>query len=809
MRFIDRLVGKGRGEPKRSVPRPAYGDINNAQRLQVEERVDRWRGRTAEMRELQERAHGTALTGAMLVARTLSDVPIRLYRARGGRKAMRPGYAKHLGDHRKVGRKAAYFADRAGKVEEVLDHPVLDLLMTPNPVQSASMFWTLTNANKILFGNGYAALTSETHLVSLLAPYVRVIPDDGDNLIRYYEYAKEVTRPIEIDPIEMMHLRCMPSMDQPFLGFGPLHNLIAEVDLDDAAMGAEIARWENGGSPSGIVSLKSATPQQIEDTQNIFEQMYSGVRNAGRFIFTADASVTQLGKPNEMGYVEGLGVVTTRILAALGIPESLYRLNDANLASSRTGHLQFMSQTIQPHAADNAEQMTFSMLPWFGLTPGEYFFAPDDVVPEDMEAKRLNAQVYVGAGVMTINEARAELQLAPIDGGDELRVNGIPLDDVAGATGGFFAPPPVIANDDDEAEPKEDKPVRGPKIEEQALNGAQIAQLSSLATQVQLGEMPKEAARAIGYAAFPGVPPEKIDAIFDKLIEGAAKPQEGGDDSESPKDEGAAKALAWPEADPYAVGEPCGICTKNAGEVIESTGEEEYEALRAEVAEWFDGIGRDLGRYVSSDGSVNLESAEADLLSRISPHLEAAFRSGAFGSLDKLIEAGFLEADDDGAFTLENVDATAYLEERGNLIIEQVRGTTEEALGNRLAEGVRSGESLGDLIPGVREAFAEATPARAEAIARTEVSNAIHQAELDTYKEVGVEFKQWFNSPNPSAVHAELARMLTKVPVDEPFIKAGTTVSAAGKSETYTRDIYAPPARPNCRCGMRPVRGDE
>ena len=40
--------------------------------------------------------------------------------------------------------------------------------------------------------------------------------------------------------------------------------------------------------------------------------------------------------------------------------------------------------------------------------------------------------------------------------------------------------------------------------------------------------------------------------------------------------------------------------------------------------------------------------------------------------------------------------------------------------------------------------------------------------------------------------------------IDKPFIKAGSTVVGTdGSRETFARDVYHPPARPNCRCNLQ------
>lgn len=57
------------------------------------------------------------------------------------------------------------------------------------------------------------------------------------------------------------------------------------------------------------------------------------------------------------------------------------------------------------------------------------------------------------------------------------------------------------------------------------LNGAQVASLSGLASKVSTGEMPVDSAKGLAVAAFPSIPAETVDRIFDQLVK-ATEPSE-------------------------------------------------------------------------------------------------------------------------------------------------------------------------------------------------------------------------------------------------------------------------------------------
>src|SRR5690606_11267249 len=215
------------------------------------------------------------------------------------------------------------------------------------------------------------------------------------------------------------------------------------------------------------------------------------------------------------------------------------------------GHPQFMQYTVLPRLNRRADHLN-QLLPHFGFRPGEAWFAYDNPVPEDRAYTASRNTAYVAGGIMTPNEARISEGLDPIEdeSADRLLVNGVPL----GQTIGFGLPSAGSVAD---APEPEQQPQAGAgatagaaeaaaqgtaAVQDTALNGAQVEALINLASLVAQGQLPKDAARQIALAAFPGIDPAKVEAIFASIDEGAAEPepepeppaaQEGADDEQA------------------------------------------------------------------------------------------------------------------------------------------------------------------------------------------------------------------------------------------------------------------------------------
>lgn len=110
---------------------------------------------------------------------------------------------------------------------------------------------------------------------------------------------------------------------------------------------------------------------------------------------------------------------------------------------------------------------------------------------------------------------------------------------------------------------------------------------------------------------------------------------------------------------------------------------------------------------------------------------------------------------------------------------------------------VRNGLEQGWSIDRVAEEMAGFPEYRAEAIARTETQRAVQTGKREGAIAVGVTHHRVLTAPGVRRAHAEIAAQ-GFIPIDQPFVKAGDTFDG----KTYTRDIFAPPFDPNCRCGL-------
>ncbi|MBU6149826.1 MAG: phage portal protein [Chloroflexi bacterium] len=356
---------------------------------------------------------------------------IRLYRPTKGPGIRSRKTLARLNDPARVGWKAATLVD-GRNVEEVTDHPALSVIRQPSSVMSGHEFARLRFLSKELCGNAFfwCVGDEEPNGIAFLFPqYTGVIASDK-TFVDGLMYGRDTANRVKIPQDEVMHFKQQPSMVDPYYGDTWVSAVLAEADLFRYATVSETSRWQNEGRPPMVIKLPETTGK--EERRQIIEDInrqIRGIRNSGNPLVTQFSDVKNMGWTNkDMEYIQGMERTERMIWAAAGIPESVLRPNEGSLAAAAAGHPGYMRNAITPRLCLDADDMTNKLLSKFPDTAG-WFFAYDDVVPEDRKEQVAEWVSMAASGFMTIDEVRKAMGLEPLpDGlGSVPRVNGTAL----------------------------------------------------------------------------------------------------------------------------------------------------------------------------------------------------------------------------------------------------------------------------------------------------------------------------------------------------------------------------------------------
>ena len=359
------------------------------------------------------------------------------------------GYLKNAIVYRCVneisrGASAVPFVIKAGD-QIIEEHPLIDLLNRPNPLQSYSEFFNSLFGYVLLSGNAYilkvGADTGTPQELHQLRPDRIVIKGSGNQIPDRYQYVLngKIHQQYEVDQengfSDLKHIKLWNPLDD-YYGLSPMSAAAVEVDQFNMASKHNVNLLNNGARPSGAIVFKpqddagfavNLTESQRQQLLTDLNNRFSGTANAGRpLLLEGDFDWREMGlSPKDMDFLNLKHMSATDIAMCFGVPSQLVGVPDAqtyaNVAEAR---LALYEETIIPHLRKLSSDLNEWLVPMFDERLKLEFDI--DAIPALSERRRKiyeNVTSAVREGIMTRNEAREIIGLQPVDGADDLYIS--------------------------------------------------------------------------------------------------------------------------------------------------------------------------------------------------------------------------------------------------------------------------------------------------------------------------------------------------------------------------------------------------
>ena len=346
---------------------------------------------------------------------------------------------------------------------------MIDLLNRPNPLQSNNEFFAALFGYLLLSGNAYILKTGGTDgqpkELHLLRPDRMRIIGGNSHIPQRYDYVinGKVQASYPVDAItgysDVKHIKLWNPLDD-YYGCSPLSAAAVEIDQHNLSSQHNINLLNNGARPSGAIIFKpkdeggygvnlseSQRQQLLTDMNNRFQ----GAGNAGRpMLLEGDFDWKEMGlSPKDMDFINLKHMAATDIALCFGVPSQLVGVPDsqtyANVSEAR---LSLYEETIIPHLKLIESDLNEWLVPQYDdrLT---FCFDYVNIPALSERTKRTyeNVTSAVREGIMTRNEARDQLGLSAIEGGDDIYIAGnlFPL-------GGELPSIPDVPDNDEDVE---------------------------------------------------------------------------------------------------------------------------------------------------------------------------------------------------------------------------------------------------------------------------------------------------------------------------------------------------------------------
>ena len=306
-----------------------------------------------------------------------------------------------------------------GDREEVTGaHPLKELLNHPNPFQSGHDFLAQHQTFVELIGESYQIKQTDMGTKELWLPipsYMRAVPDQKKYISEYiYERGADIRH---YKPEEVIAFLESNPLD-PLSGIGRAQS--AGIDIESLNMMSQYNKyffyWDASSGTTITYPLEAnITPDELN---RLAEQWNAGHRGYGRAhraaILTQGATVNNAGVgQKDMDFVNLDKSLREKILGAFGLSyASIGGTESVNRANADAQILNFARWVMVPRLTKLREKWNMSLVPDFG---DDLELDYDSPVPEDTAAMAGVIDGHVKSGIMSIEEARQELDWGDID----------------------------------------------------------------------------------------------------------------------------------------------------------------------------------------------------------------------------------------------------------------------------------------------------------------------------------------------------------------------------------------------------------
>jgi HK97 family phage portal protein len=346
----------------------------------------------------------------------------------------REGYVKNAIVYRAVKLVAENVGGCAFLVEEGAQtrdrHPLLDLIARPNPRQDGAQFLEAVATHLLLAGNAYVeavAVDGAPRELHVLRPDRMKLVPGADGWPEAYEYtvAGRTVRFEQGAPLPpILHLTLMHPLDDHY-GLAPLEAAAVALDTHNAAAAWNKALLDNAARPSGALVFAAAEGAVLSDGQ--FERLkreladeYQGARNAGRPLLLEgglDWKPMSLS-PKDMDFMEAKHTAAREIALAFGVPPQLLGIPGDNTYSNyQEANRVFFRACVLPFANRIGAALAHWLAPAFGEV--RVIADADQIDALSVDRAALWSRI-TDAPFLTLNEKRAVVGYAPLEGGDRL-----------------------------------------------------------------------------------------------------------------------------------------------------------------------------------------------------------------------------------------------------------------------------------------------------------------------------------------------------------------------------------------------------
>ncbi len=297
----------------------------------------------------------------------------------------------------------------ANEVEEITDHPLLNLLEKDNEGLNGFQLRYMTDIYMEVFGGAYWLLEQgpfEPVRQIKVLPTQRVLPlRNTDLAVVAYKYMPALRGAwIQLARNDVVDFR-FPAVEDPYGGrHAPLRSAFMQAELSAKYALYENSLMDNRARIDGtFIPREQLTRKEAERAEQLWNEKFQRHGN-GRILIAEQSGTFVPTKypPTDLGPLEISRQTLRRLANAFGVPEALLS-KDATYANMQASLTLYARQTILPRVMILEQKLNEMLAPRYGE---RLFLAAENPVPADEAFELQKTQIAINAGVLSADEIR-------------------------------------------------------------------------------------------------------------------------------------------------------------------------------------------------------------------------------------------------------------------------------------------------------------------------------------------------------------------------------------------------------------------
>lgn len=311
---------------------------------------------------------------------------------------------------------------KENKTNIVEGHPLYKIF--DNCLLTKYMLIKMLVSDMLLYGDGIAYIerTADGTPINLVYCPHGTVTIVYNELSRKLYYLIPSLRRGRIEPIDVIHI--LKNSINGVEGRGILQYASKTIDLSGYTEKAALDYFGSGCHVAGILSSKSPrlTEKDVNDISASWNRAH-GKQGTGMAILPADLTYQAVSSSSkEAQMLESRLFNIQDIARFFNInPVLLGDLSHSSYSTIEASLLEFVTHTLYPYITLIENELKRKL-----IKPSEKDLYIDldagFILKSDKSSQASYLNTLVGGGIMTINEARQQLGLNPMDGGDDLRI---------------------------------------------------------------------------------------------------------------------------------------------------------------------------------------------------------------------------------------------------------------------------------------------------------------------------------------------------------------------------------------------------